>query len=201
MNNPHLLHANSSSSSSINPNINNNPFQIHTQFMNQHQDSSNMMPHMFSPILKKEHDQGTFGGFMMPSWVGSDQENPFSVQPNYDTLSLPEHSNPSMGPPYPSTPSLNMSATALLQKAAQMGHVYADPAKSSPAPPTFSLSLSAASSAPPTTNMLPPSMPKVGDQELTRDFLGLRPLSQSEIFNIAALGDIGHHEHQKSWQG
>lgn len=49
-----------------------------------------------------------------------------------------------------------------------------------------------------------------GNDGMTRDFLGLRPLSHSDIFNIAGLGNCmnttASHEHhqntsQKSWQG
>lgn len=50
-----------------------------------------------------------------------------------------------------------------------------------------------------------------GKDGMTRDFLGLRPLTQSDIFNIAGLGNCinttstssEHHQNipQKSWQG
>lgn len=48
-----------------------------------------------------------------------------------------------------------------------------------------------------------------GNDGMTRDFLGLRPLSHSDIFNIAGLGNCmntassEHHQNtsQKSWQG
>ncbi|KAK9282062.1 hypothetical protein L1049_004974 [Liquidambar formosana] len=46
-----------------------------------------------------------------------------------------------------------------------------------------------------------------GNDGLTRDFLGLRALSHSDILNIAGLGNCintshEHHNHnQKSWQG
>ncbi|MCI07124.1 zinc finger protein MAGPIE-like, partial [Trifolium medium] len=41
-----------------------------------------------------------------------------------------------------------------------------------------------------------------GNEGLTRDFLGLRPLSHSDILSIAGIGNCMNDESQKpSWQG
>ncbi|OWM76583.1 hypothetical protein CDL15_Pgr005547 [Punica granatum] len=269
------------SSRSIAPNISSNdprqflhhgivqPSPSSTSNPNQHSGffSNLQIPLQFDPFLanlKKEHEpiQQPFPGLrhdlMMPPWIGSGQDNPFSHQPVFA-----EGTNPSQGPGHaggvgpamqsfqqapplpPAGPTAgSMSATALLQKAAQMGHVYSDPGKSASA--VFGLALSSSNAeaasglhAPPhqaggpslslmqemvsstqlpgTSYDFPPAsggsggggrVGAGGSEGLTRDFLGLRPLSQSEIFDIAGLGNCMSSPHdpqsqhfQKPWQG
>ncbi|MED6109221.1 hypothetical protein PIB30_116906 [Stylosanthes scabra] len=219
--------------------------------------------------LKQEQQQQTsFSG--MPAWLGSSITTVDFSGTAQQVVEV-EHPNPNpnpsvIGPTAAAAASPHMSATALLQKAAQMGatttttsmrshegHVSAN-SNSNSATTTFGLNLSSRDD--PTTTTAPPAMafghhgffpaPTGGsasllqhvmnsfegpsfeeafggipipipnakkdnqhEEGLTRDFLGLRPLSHSDILTIAGMSNCinscssssSHDQLQKPWQG
>ncbi|KAK4781139.1 hypothetical protein SAY87_017245 [Trapa incisa] len=253
------------SSSSSNANLHGSSFLSNLQIPTQFDPNTSFLPN-----LKKEHETSNEQQFvghrqdlMMPPWMGSGQENPFSHQqhifedpaananPTGAAAMQHYHQQPPMQAAPAGSPMAggSMSATALLQKAAQMGHVYSEPGNSAPvgfglalssplsglplpppqhsegaaigghAGPSLSLMqemLCSAGQMPGTSYSFPPRgsvgpmQTTAGNEGLTRDFLGLRPLSQSEIFDIAGFGNCmsSHHDPQnqppagqKPWQG
>ncbi|XP_057514179.1 protein indeterminate-domain 7-like [Actinidia eriantha] len=242
----------SSQSNTSVPHINLQP-QTQIQF-NPHQD-------LQAFPMKKEQPQN----FSNPPWLGPlpPLDLSHSILPFHDqNQPINPNPNPSLGPTihlYQPIASPHLSATALLQKAAQMGatmsrnkteaepamvrahqgHVPADSA-------SFSLNLSSceemgsgflsvfgnkAVDVPTgTTSLAPPSsllqemislssfgdassfhdsLSRRSDHEgcMTRDFLGLRPLSHSDILSITGLSShastnqANQNQTQKSWQG
>lgn len=143
----------------------------------------------------------------------STDERDFSPNPN---------PNPNAGsaagarlPPFqPPVMSAHMSATALLQKAAQIGATMSsdEPSSiSSPAPRGdgindrvgFSAKTHREISAGVSTGNNSGGDHNHHQAGLTRDFLGLRALSHSDILSLAGLGNtinISHHEHQNNQQ-
>lgn len=102
---------------------------LQTQFNHHLQNNQNLL-HGFP--LKKEQLSFNFGQEIMPPWLGPQSSTINNVDHHHHNLSSSsmfssqeENPNPSMGPtlpPYQTVPpSPHMSATALLQKAAQMG--------------------------------------------------------------------------------
>ncbi|KAK4773467.1 hypothetical protein SAY87_028486 [Trapa incisa] len=199
---------------SIVPSLNgNDPRQLAHQSMAQHSTSlssnpnhhGNLLSHhlkillqfdLFTSTLKREQEfttstqQPQIVGFrpdqlgMMLPWIESGKDNPFAQQLSFVEESMTPNAGPELlyylQPPAPEAgPSAgSMSATAMMQKAAQMGHVYSDPGKAVQA--GFGQALSSSRADVGVSWRLSLSV---------RDFLGLqRPLSQSEIFDIASLG-------------
>ncbi|XP_045799988.1 protein indeterminate-domain 11-like [Trifolium pratense] len=208
--------------------------------------------------LKKEHQNFSFlrqeQEIQIPSWLYQSSNIDISSS-NYSRLdqnqiqSLDENPNPRNGPTFPSYHqpseiSPQMSATALLQKAAQMGstsssqqqsmimisgthkhcHVSVDDNNLSSCEDqiinNFSSSGFDGTSFENTyaKNILNSNhhdhrndggVGAGGNDGFTRDFLGLRPLSDSEILNIAGMGNCmnssnSHREQNQSlkpWQG
>nr|KYP54324.1 Zinc finger protein MAGPIE [Cajanus cajan] len=123
----------------------------------------------------------------------------------------------------------HMSATALLQKAAEMGATMTRPHHhahvSSSAANNFGFNLSSREDTTTTTTTTTSTTTTAtlfnhgllsshkaaaaaafgaGNEGLTRDFLGLRPLSHSDILTIAGIGNCIHdqqNQSQKPWQG
>jgi hypothetical protein len=208
--------------------------------------------------LKKEHQNFSFlrqeQEIQIPSWLCQS-----SIASNYSRLdqnqiqSLDENPNPRNGPTFasyqPSEISPHMSATALLQKAAQMGstsssqqqsmimisgthkhcHVSVDDNNLSSCEDqminNFSSSVFDGTSFENTyaKNIFNSNhhhdhnninhddnndgrrvrgVGAGGNDGFTRDFLGLRPLSDSDILNIAGMGNcMNSNQTQKPWQG
>ncbi|RDX81698.1 Protein indeterminate-domain 7 [Mucuna pruriens] len=221
------------------------------------------------PSASESHQEDIHGSFslkkeqqsFMPPWleaVPTVDLSPSSSSIFFSPESLQENPNPRGGPtllpPYQTAPSSpHMSATALLQKAAQMGasmsktgsmirthqqtHVSADSGNLS----------SREDQMIPTSNATPHGSVPFGNkavgvspsllhhvinsfsspfegtsfegmtktttadgaggnsEALTRDFLGLRPLSHTDILNIAGMGHCmnssQHNQTQNPWQG
>ncbi|GMI73035.1 indeterminate(ID)-domain 7 [Hibiscus trionum] len=157
------------------------------------------------------------------------------TQAHYHDLPLHENHNPS-----PTLPSPHMSATALLQKAAQMGATMSSKTGSSSTPVAYSMrphhqqthvSLDSTGTGSNNTNTIAgfglnhkhPSLlqdmrnsfdsniafsgifnskgsggSRSQGEGLTRDFLGLRPISHSHILNIAGLHSCINTSHDQS---
>ncbi|MED6193029.1 Protein indeterminate-domain 7 [Stylosanthes scabra] len=232
--------------------------------------------------LKQEQQQQQTSFSSMPAWLGSSISTVDFSGGGVDVDHPNRNPNPSVTAPTLAAPSPHMSATALLQKAAQMGattstttsrshqqqqgqgHVSDSIAanSNSNSGSTFGLNLSSRDDPTTTTTTAAPAAMAFGhhhgffpappggsasasllqhvmnsfevgptfeeafsvggipipnakkdhhlqhDEGLTRDFLGLRPLSHSDILTIAGMAAASssssshdHHHLQKPWQG
>ncbi|XP_010534893.1 PREDICTED: protein indeterminate-domain 7-like isoform X2 [Tarenaya hassleriana] len=161
--------------------------------------STDSNPHPFS--MKKEHEGSFNHTLTFPPWLSPSNPNPSAgLFPFGPATAASFH--------HPSPPSPAISATALLQRAAQMG-----PTKTTPSSLNLATTMAEAMMASPasmfqgydamSTNsaagleafdesfggLLRAEEKNGGGEGLTRDFLGLRPLSHSDILSFAGIGD------------